>query len=66
MTWLIEIIATVIFRLLVWFLLLPVTWIVSTPVILILSFFLSDTYLDNVKNSYSKVTDFWAQLGHAV
>jgi hypothetical protein len=38
---------------------LPITFIISTPIILIKSFFGKKSYTENIKVSYSKVFHWW-------
>jgi len=46
-----------------WVALFPVAWVLSTPLILLLSLQGNGTYLEKVRNHYQRVTAFWKEWG---
>ena len=46
-------------RPLIYLVLLPVSWIVATPFILVFALFGYDSELENVASYYGKVTEMW-------
>lgn len=54
-----EIIFEILLEILFYIIFLPVAFILSTPVILILSFFGKKSYISNLKNYYSRVYHWW-------
>jgi len=49
-------------RILFTLLLLPITWIVVSPYILIAAFFTERPYWEAVGDGYSNATDFWRDI----
>lgn len=43
-------------------LLLPISWVVASPYILIAAFFTGRPYWESVKDGYGNATDFWSDL----
>lgn len=57
-----DLLGTALLRPLVWGIVLPLSWIVATPVILILALFQSETYSRNVRAGYLAVYEYWERL----
>jgi len=47
------------FKLLIYFVLLPVMWLLATPFILVAAVFMANDYKTNVKKAYGKITKMW-------
>jgi hypothetical protein len=64
---LLEPVFALLFRLLFWifayFVALPLLWVISTPVILIVALFGNGTYAKNVASGYAGVRGFWLWIG---
>ena len=56
---LLELVGGILLRLLIWMILFPVAWLVSTPIILVVAVFRQDPYWTAVADMYGSVTDFW-------
>ena len=59
----VETLLKILFGLLMWVLLFPVVWIMSTPVILVSAIFSKKPYWKSVKDKYRAVTEWWAMYG---
>ena len=52
--------------LVIWIIVFPVAWVISTPKILISSFFAKDPYWISIKKKYGSVTKWCEKYGWAV
>jgi hypothetical protein len=57
-----ELIGEALIGLLVWLVLLPVFWLISTPIIVLAAIFCSQPYFAAVAEMYSSVTACWREL----
>jgi hypothetical protein len=53
-------------RLVLWLILLPVSYIVATPFIWLLAFVGRERYIDNVMRYYENVTRFWYECNFLI
>jgi hypothetical protein len=63
MSFLAEIVAEFLFKVLIWVILWPVVIVLATPVILVRALCIQGTFSDNVKEGYEVVYAFLMRLG---
>jgi hypothetical protein len=63
MSLLIEFLGRILLEIFFWAILFPITWIVCTPFILIISAFRPRPFFASVSNGYKTVTNFWSTYG---
>jgi hypothetical protein len=56
---LLEIVGNGLGRALLWVILLPISWLLATPVILLIACLQAGPYRQNVRNGYRRVFEFW-------
>jgi len=53
---------SLLFRVIIYFLIIPVSVVLATPVILIAAVYGPENYFQNILEGYRKVFDFWIYL----
>ena len=57
-----DVLGTALLRPLMWGIILPVSWVIATPVILVAALFQSETYGRNVQAGYRAIYEYWERL----
>lgn len=57
-----DVLGTALLRPLMWGIILPISWVIATPIILVAALFQSETYGRNVQAGYRAIYEYWERL----